>query len=198
MDSPGPILTHLTPAEKAEIVEYELIVKFAEEVMAGTHPRIKIPPHLLPTSNPTATATATFTATPTPIPAQSGETLPTVHASRPAIDFERNYYKDLGIQENVKQDSILRAFNSKLNLYGPESAAGYEKLNSDRPHVVKKVKRDFERSKEAYDILSNVALREEYDNGRATDRPPADNGAAARPADRGGRFGCGRLGGRNR
>jgi hypothetical protein len=36
----------LTAAELREILEYEKIVQFRDAVLAGTHPRIKIPPHL--------------------------------------------------------------------------------------------------------------------------------------------------------
>lgn len=37
----------LTAAELREILEYEKIVQFRDAVLAGTHPRIKIPPHLV-------------------------------------------------------------------------------------------------------------------------------------------------------
>lgn len=43
MNSPNPILAPLTPAEEAEIAEYERIVALAEQVMAGTHSCVKIP-----------------------------------------------------------------------------------------------------------------------------------------------------------
>ncbi|KAE9363697.1 hypothetical protein N431DRAFT_431897 [Stipitochalara longipes BDJ] len=41
----------LTAEELREILEYERIVQFRDAVMAGTHPRIKIPPHLLAKQN---------------------------------------------------------------------------------------------------------------------------------------------------
>jgi len=41
----------LTAEELREILEYERIVQFRDTVMAGTHPRIKIPPHLLAKQN---------------------------------------------------------------------------------------------------------------------------------------------------
>lgn len=45
----------LTAAELREILEYEKIVRFRDAVVAGTHPRIKIPPHLVgkQVNNPT-------------------------------------------------------------------------------------------------------------------------------------------------
>ena len=42
---------NLTAEELREILEYERIVQFRDAVMAGTHPRIKIPPHLLAKQN---------------------------------------------------------------------------------------------------------------------------------------------------
>jgi len=36
----------LTAAELREILEYQRIVQFKDAVLAGTHPRVKIPPHL--------------------------------------------------------------------------------------------------------------------------------------------------------
>lgn len=37
----------LSAAVLAEIAEYDRIVAFAEQVLAGTHPRVKIPQHLV-------------------------------------------------------------------------------------------------------------------------------------------------------
>jgi hypothetical protein len=37
----------LTAAEMEEIAEYERIVEFADQVLAGTHPRVKIPAHMV-------------------------------------------------------------------------------------------------------------------------------------------------------
>ena len=37
----------LTAAEMEEIAEYEGIVEFAEQVLSGSHPRVKIPAHLV-------------------------------------------------------------------------------------------------------------------------------------------------------
>jgi hypothetical protein len=41
----------LTAEELREILEYERIVQFRDAVMAGAHPRVKIPPHLLAKQN---------------------------------------------------------------------------------------------------------------------------------------------------
>ncbi|CZT03117.1 uncharacterized protein RAG0_09987 [Rhynchosporium agropyri] len=100
----------LSEAEEDEIRGYERIVAFAEEVMAGNHPRVKKPAHMLPASN-TAQVSSTSAA-----------------SSRSIIDFRRDYFKDLGIQQHVKQDSIIRAFKSKVNKIGSESKAGRTKL----------------------------------------------------------------------
>jgi hypothetical protein len=44
----GPAATAaLTAEELREILEYERIVQFRDAVLAGTHPRVKIPPHLV-------------------------------------------------------------------------------------------------------------------------------------------------------
>jgi len=40
----------LAAAEMKEIAEYERIVEFAGQVLPGTHPRVKIPPHLVGSS----------------------------------------------------------------------------------------------------------------------------------------------------
>jgi hypothetical protein len=40
----------LAAAEMEEIAEYERIVEFAGQVLSGTHPRVKIPPHLVGSS----------------------------------------------------------------------------------------------------------------------------------------------------
>ncbi|PMD47584.1 hypothetical protein L207DRAFT_506575 [Hyaloscypha variabilis F] len=50
----APVATNggtLSAEELREILEYERIVQFRDAVMAGTHPRIKIPPHLLAKQN---------------------------------------------------------------------------------------------------------------------------------------------------
>ncbi len=43
MSSQVSVPAALTPEELAEIAQYEAIVKFSEDVLAGRHPRIKVP-----------------------------------------------------------------------------------------------------------------------------------------------------------
>ncbi|KAG0649293.1 hypothetical protein D0Z07_4340 [Hyphodiscus hymeniophilus] len=56
----------LTAAQLREILEYEKIVQFRDAVLAGTHPRIKIPPHLSSkqVNNPTRTFSSSNQSTP--------------------------------------------------------------------------------------------------------------------------------------
>ncbi|TVY83028.1 hypothetical protein LSUE1_G002434 [Lachnellula suecica] len=44
---PNGIAPGLTAEEKREMLEYEKIIQFRDAIMAGTHPRIKIPSHLV-------------------------------------------------------------------------------------------------------------------------------------------------------
>ncbi len=63
----------LSAEELREILEYERIVQFRDAVMAGTHPRIKIPPHLLSKQSnpPTVTPSANHSTTRANMPAYS-------------------------------------------------------------------------------------------------------------------------------
>ncbi|KUJ24567.1 uncharacterized protein LY89DRAFT_776653 [Mollisia scopiformis] len=109
----------LTAEEIAEIAEYERIVKFAEDIVAGRHPRIKIDVSLLancPLSGPPAIAS--------PLPATAP--IPSYISNAPAvkIDYGVNYYKVLGLQSGVKHDSILRGYKHKKEQFGPNSEVG--------------------------------------------------------------------------
>ncbi|CAG8982492.1 hypothetical protein HYALB_00002272 [Hymenoscyphus albidus] len=58
-------LAGLSAEELREMLEYEKIVKFRDAVLAGTHPRVKIPPHLAPktTRNLSSPSTTTISHT---------------------------------------------------------------------------------------------------------------------------------------
>ncbi|KAH7319518.1 hypothetical protein BKA65DRAFT_599563 [Rhexocercosporidium sp. MPI-PUGE-AT-0058] len=187
----------LPAAEEAEIAEYERIVAFAEQVMAGTDPRFKIPSQLVPRPTPTNQVRCSSPAThsaPAPSAALSPDTSAVLPAPGPVIDYRRDYYKVLGIQDHVKQDSILRAFAGKSNEYSPDSTVGRAKLESGKPNLIKRTEMDFKRIKEAFAILSVPELRKQYDDGRIRDRIPPTDRPIARPAPGGGRGARGRSG----
>lgn len=48
----------LTADELREILEYERIVRFRDAVLSGTHPRVKVPPHLAGLAKNTARSVA--------------------------------------------------------------------------------------------------------------------------------------------
>jgi len=54
----------LTAEELREILEYERIVQFRDAVLAGTHPRVKIPPHLIGKAASTRNISSPKVATP--------------------------------------------------------------------------------------------------------------------------------------
>ena len=87
------------------------------------------------------------------------------------IDHKKNYYKALGVQSHVSGDSIHRAYQSKYELYAPKSAAGKIKWISKNPHVRRQVRESWKRVENAYEILTNPALRKMYDAGRPIDPP---------------------------
>ncbi|KAH6702939.1 hypothetical protein BKA61DRAFT_681150 [Leptodontidium sp. MPI-SDFR-AT-0119] len=177
MNSPNPILAPLTPAEEAEIAEYERIVALAEQLPIPTTA------HQASSSSPAVPVGSATTSSriPTVLPAHS-----------PVVDYRRDYHKILGIQEHVKQDSILRAFTGKSNEHSPDSIVGGAKLGSGKPNLVKKTGMELKRIKGAQAILSDPEFREEYDAGRIRDRTPLNDRPSVRPAGRG----CGPRDGR--
>ncbi|KAK0115590.1 hypothetical protein ONS95_000137 [Cadophora gregata] len=170
----------LTAAEEAEIAECERIVAFAEQVMTGTHPRIKIPSRLLEAQQ------ASNTTPPNP----AAPALP-----NPVIDFRRDYYRDLGLQEHVKQDSIIRAYQGRLAGCSPDFKLGRSKHESGNLTTIRKAEKIYQKVNEAYEILADPELRKKYDERRIRARSPPNESKIVRSAYRRGGRKRGRGGG---
>ncbi|KAF4635890.1 hypothetical protein G7Y89_g2221 [Cudoniella acicularis] len=79
----------LTADELREILEYEKIIQLRDAVLAGTHPRIKIPPHLVGKQN--ATRNFSSPTLPTPPVNTASQSQPT--HSTPHAEDQSSYFR---------------------------------------------------------------------------------------------------------
>lgn len=129
----------LSPEEIALIEEYEKIAKFAEDVLAGRHPRVKIdvgidgvstskhhcvPNHLkllLANDNLEQMHPQNLSTNVTSAPANSAPNISAPHISAPnvapppttKVNFQVNHYKALGVYPNVSWTGLKNAYDMK-------------------------------------------------------------------------------------
>lgn len=90
---------------------------------------------------------------------------------------KRDYYDVLGVSKNANADEIRKAYRKLVRQYHPDA-------NRDNPKAAEK----FNELQEAYDVISDPAKREKYNQfGHAPERPGMDPEAFRRAQQQGGR-----------
>ncbi|KAH8656158.1 hypothetical protein BGZ60DRAFT_417900 [Tricladium varicosporioides] len=100
--------TALTAEELREILEYEKIIQFRDAIFAGTHPRIKIPPHVLQQHS----ATRNF-ASPTAPRVNNSLSQPT--QSTPHFEDQSSYFRSPNNNRQAVNGQVSKTGKSEIN-----------------------------------------------------------------------------------
>ncbi|KAH6673573.1 hypothetical protein B0J14DRAFT_591060 [Halenospora varia] len=98
----------LTAEELREILEYEKIIQFRDAIFAGTHPRIKIPPHVLQQHS----ATRNFSS---PTAPRVNNSQPQPAQSTPQFEDQSSYFRSPNNNRQAANGQVSKTGKSEIN-----------------------------------------------------------------------------------